>query len=286
MRSVESLLITKIRLDGGTQPRAALDFGAIEDYSEAMGGGAKFPAVTVFYDGTDYWLADGFHRVKAAFAAGFDTIECDLRQGTLEDAQWFSLSANKSNGLRRTNEDKQRAVKAALTHPRGAGLSDNQVARHCGVTQPTVAAWREKLGLSSKILKIARRAVTRAGTTYQQDTTNIGNRQTRSRRSKNAAASDAISEQPTRPSLDAIVRAVRVISDCDAAMSDIAAQVASQPDHEEIIAAMEKANEFLELCAAQARTSWVSDGSTRGTSAPGVTASPHDGDAATGPTVA
>jgi transposase-like protein len=286
MKSVESLPITNLRLDGGTQPRAALDFGAVEDYSEAMGAGAKFPAVTVFYDGTAYWLADGFHRVKAAFAAGFDTIECDLRQGALEDAQWFSLSANKSNGLRRTNEDKQRAVKAALMHELGAGLSDKQVARHCGVTPPTVAAWREKLGLSIKILKIAHRAVTRAGTTYQQNTANIGPRKARPRRPTKVVASDATSEPPARPSLDAIVRAVRLIGDCDAAMSDIAAQVASQPDHEEIVAAMEKANEFLELCAAQARTSGVFDSSTRCADAPGVTAGPDDGDPAISPPVA
>lgn len=283
MKCVESLPITSIRLDGGTQPRAALDFGAIEDYSEAMSAGAKFPAVTVFYDGTDYWLADGFHRVKAAFAAGFDLIECDLRQGAVEEAQWYSLSANKSNGLRRTTEDKQRAVKAALTHTRGAGLSDKQVARHCGVTPPTVAAWRGKLGLSIKILMIARRVVTRAGTTYQQNTANIGPRKAQSHRPKKVPASDAADEPPAQQTLDAIVRAVRLISDCDAATRDIAAQVASQPDHEEIIAAMEKANEFLELCAAQARTPGVFLGCA---GAPGVTASPDDGDTAVGPPVA
>jgi len=72
--------ISRIRLDGGTQPRAALDFSAIEDYSEAMVAGAKFPPVTVFYDGTDYWLADGFHRVKAAYAAEHDMIECEVHQ--------------------------------------------------------------------------------------------------------------------------------------------------------------------------------------------------------------
>ncbi|MDR3719111.1 MAG: hypothetical protein P4K98_09935 [Bryobacteraceae bacterium] len=145
MKHGEFLPIANIRLDGGTQPRAALDSGAIEDYYEAMGAGVKFPAVTVFYDGTDYWLADGFHRVKAAFAAGFDAIECDLRQGTLEDAQWYSFSANKSNGLRRTNEDKQRAVKAALVHPQSCKLSDHQVARHVGVDVKTVGNWRGKL---------------------------------------------------------------------------------------------------------------------------------------------
>ena len=137
--------ISRIRVDGGTQPRAALDFEAIEDYSVAMGAGAQFPPVTVFYDGTDYWLADGFHRVKAAYAAGHDTIESEVHQGTLQDAQWYSFSANRTNGLRRTTDDKQRAVRAALGHPNGAELSNRQIAAHVGVVEATVRNWREKL---------------------------------------------------------------------------------------------------------------------------------------------
>jgi hypothetical protein len=98
---VVRLPIVEIRLDGGTQPRSALDFAAIDDYAEAMAAGVRFPPVVVFHDGEHYWLADGFHRLKAAFATGFDAIDCELRQGTLEDAQWYSFSANKANGLRR-----------------------------------------------------------------------------------------------------------------------------------------------------------------------------------------
>ena len=131
-----------IRLDGGTQPRAALNVNAIEDYAKAMSAGAKFPPVAVFYDGEHYWLADGFHRIKAGCAAGLDVIDCEVHQGTVEDAQWYSFSANKANGLRRTNSDKQRAVKAALAHPRSGSLSNSEIARHCGVTTPMVGKWR------------------------------------------------------------------------------------------------------------------------------------------------
>jgi hypothetical protein len=139
------LRIDQIQMDGGTQPRALLDWDAVHDYCDAMAAGAKFPPVTVFYDGERYWLGDGFHRVKAAYAAEFETIECDVHQGTLEDAQWFSFSANRTNGLRRTNDDKQRAVRAAITHTKAAELSNRQIAAHVGVDESTVRAWREKL---------------------------------------------------------------------------------------------------------------------------------------------
>jgi hypothetical protein len=32
--------------------------------------GAKFPPVVVFFDGTNHWLGDGFHRTCAAEVAG------------------------------------------------------------------------------------------------------------------------------------------------------------------------------------------------------------------------
>lgn len=62
--------LASIRLDGGTQPRAELREDVIEDYAEAMRAGAVFPPVVVYFDGEAYWLADGFHRVKAARGAG------------------------------------------------------------------------------------------------------------------------------------------------------------------------------------------------------------------------
>jgi len=135
MTGAELIAVSNIRLDGATQPRAALNASAIEDYASAMRAGVKFPPVTVYYDGENYWLADGFHRVKAASAAGLDAIECEVCQGTREDAQWCSFSANKANGLHRTTNDKQRAVKSALLHANGISLSDGEIARHVGVDQ-------------------------------------------------------------------------------------------------------------------------------------------------------
>lgn len=196
--------ISRIRVDGGTQPRAALDFEAIEDYSVAMGAGAQFPPVAVFHDGTNYWLADGFHRLKAAYAAGHDTIESEVHQGTLEDAQWYSFSANRTNGLRRTTDDKQRAVRAALGHPNGAELSNRQIAAHVGVVEATVRNWREKLtaqiaqsprregrdGRTINITKIGKTsgtdpllpAVTNAGPDYEAPASPAPGRTTRAQR--------------------------------------------------------------------------------------------------------
>ena len=42
------LLISQIRRDGGTQPRAAINHDTVNEYLEDMKNGDKFPAVVVF----------------------------------------------------------------------------------------------------------------------------------------------------------------------------------------------------------------------------------------------
>lgn len=169
-----SLAIHAIRTDGGTQPRAVLSDDLIRDYAEAMTSGAKFPPVTVFYDGADYWLADGFHRYHAVLSLEQKTLDADIRQGALAEAQWYSYSVNQAHGLRRTNEDKRRAVEAALRHPFAGRYSDRELAKHCGVTHPFVA----KLRSSGNDYQIEpdERTVTRGGSTYTMQTANIGRR--------------------------------------------------------------------------------------------------------------
>ena len=149
--------IDRIRLDGGTQPRGRLDPSQIGNYVEDMKDGMTFPAVEICYDGTDYWLWDGFHRVHAARILGLDEIDANVTQGTQKDAQWLSYSANKAHGLHRSNGDKQRAVLASLGHPKAESLSNPQIAEHCGVSVNTVAKYRERLEATCQIDKSARR---------------------------------------------------------------------------------------------------------------------------------
>lgn len=170
---IEELALELIRQDGGTQPRAFMNSSTVDDYKEILEEGGSLPPVDVFYDGTDYWLADGYHRIQAAKQVGFKTFPCTIHQGNIEAAQWFSFGANKSHGLRRTNKDKQRAVEAALAHPKAINLSNVEIAEHCGVSEITVRRHKE---LSSTLSKIdnSTRTVTRKGKTYKQKTANIG----------------------------------------------------------------------------------------------------------------
>jgi hypothetical protein len=133
-----------LRLDGGTQSRARLDDSVAEDYAELLRAGSTFrDPLEAVYDGSSYWLWDGFHRHKGGEKAGVGTLKVNVRIGTLEDAKWLALGANKTHGLRRTNEDKRRIVEAALAMQ--PGMSDHAIAEHCGVSQPFVGSIRRSL---------------------------------------------------------------------------------------------------------------------------------------------
>lgn len=169
--------IAKIRTDGGTQPRDSINPSVVDDYTEAMVSGATFPPVTVFYDGEKYWLSDGFHRVSAARKAGLDSINAEVKQGTRREAILHSVGANADHGLRRTNADKRRAVMVLLNDNEWAQWSDRHIARICAVSQPFVSSLRGELSDNGyQIETPTARKVERNGTTYTQNTTNIGRR--------------------------------------------------------------------------------------------------------------
>ena len=189
----------QIRIDGGTQPRAELLIEVMEEYAEQMRAGVEFPPITVFFDGKEYWLADGFHRFGAALRARpGDPIEVEVLQGTQADAQWYSFGVNKTHGLRRAPEDKERAVRAALSHTNGVRMSDRQIAEHVGVSHPFVAKIRGKLELSGNVSRCATRTVTRGTSTYQQNTTKIGGKKKQSANCKPSRRMASRIQQPTR----------------------------------------------------------------------------------------
>ena len=139
------LALSMIRTDGGTQPRAGLNSEVVDEYAEAMTSGAEFPTVTVFYDGTDYWLTDGFHRLEAAKKIGSLTIRADVQQGTRRSAVLHSVGVNATHGLRRSNADKRRAVLTLLNDPEWRNWSDREIARRCGVSNRLVSNLRREI---------------------------------------------------------------------------------------------------------------------------------------------
>lgn len=143
------IALSKIRIDGGTQARVELNQETVAEYAEAYRSGAAMPPVVLFYDGTTYWLADGFHRYFGAKQAGLAEIWEEITPGTKRDAVLFSLAANARHGLRRTNADKRKAVSVLLNDPEWSAWSDNDIAKRCSVSNHLVADVKKSLTWNS-----------------------------------------------------------------------------------------------------------------------------------------
>lgn len=172
--TIQMMSIDAIRLDERCQPRMSINPEVIDEYAEAMTQGAEFPPLTVYRDGSTFWLADGFHRIAAAKYAGKQHIVCDVQQGTIRDAILHAVGANANHGMRRTNADKRRAVETLLKDSEWSHWSDSEIARRCSVDHKTVARIRQSLGDSQ--VTDERTYTDRYGNTRTMNTANIGRR--------------------------------------------------------------------------------------------------------------
>jgi len=139
------LELNKIILNPEIQPRVELDDSHIEDLKNDLMEGAVFPPVVVFYDGSKYRLASGFHRYFAYQRAGLSEIEAEIREGGERDAQLYGVGSNATHGKRRTNADKRRAVAILLKDEEWGKWSDRHIAEVCRVSQPLVSDVRKEL---------------------------------------------------------------------------------------------------------------------------------------------
>lgn len=142
--TMESIELDRIR-DCGSQMREQMHAETVAEYAEALLDGAVFPPVVLFHDGTDHWLADGFHRLEAHRKIGRKEIAAEVRQGSSRDAILHGIGSNATHGLRRTQVDKRRAVVRLLQDPHWGKWSDRKIGEAARVDHKTVAKIKREL---------------------------------------------------------------------------------------------------------------------------------------------
>lgn len=200
----------------GTQSRVSVDTKTVDEYAESLQNGATLPPVTVFFDGTNYWLADGFHRLAAHRRLNRREIEVEQRDGTQRDAILHSVGANASHGLRRSNADKRRAVEMLLSDPEWSKWSSEAIAKQCHVSPHTVAAIRKSISANAEIDEPVTRKVERNGTVYEQKTANIGRSAQPEPAPQPAPANDAPpwdDAPPPMTEMEALEQSLREVTD-------------------------------------------------------------------------
>jgi len=199
---IQQVPLTSILTDAACQGRVKIRPSVVRDYWRAMAeqiseGGLRFPPIVLFTDGQHFWLADGFHRILAARAAGLSEFPADLRPGTERDALLFSIACNGAHGLPRTNADKRKAVTLLLADAEWSQWSDREIARRCQVNQSFVTRLRRRLSDAGHQMRP--RKMKRGDTVYEMRARKNG--------SQTPAPGQAVSlpnEAPSKPPTDCL----------------------------------------------------------------------------------
>lgn len=146
MKLLRDIRIGLVAVHPDWQHRVGENAEHTKDLVEAYESGAVLPPLDAveLHDGS-YALVDGYHRLAAKRALGHDRV--DLRvvaKGSQDDAVWWACAANRTHGLRRSAEEKRKAVAAALSHANAGDLSNKDIAAHCGVSYDLVASMRSR----------------------------------------------------------------------------------------------------------------------------------------------
>lgn len=147
MGEIRAIELGQIQMDTSIQCRASINSETVTDYAECMTEGNEFPPVVLFGVNGKFWIADGWHRIMAAKQVGYTDIQADVMSGGRVEALKYALSANTSNGMRRTNEDKKRCVEIALAE--FGNLSSRAIAEMCGVSDRYVGRVRDVSGANN-----------------------------------------------------------------------------------------------------------------------------------------
>lgn len=133
--------LDEVVADEAVQPRAnGLDAAHVEEMAGWLlaDPGRDLPPVVVYADPdtNDHVLSEGFHRLAAYRRAGREAIPCEVRDGDRAAARLNAAASNRGHGLKRSNEDKNNAVRIVLTLK--PDWTQDAIAEFVGVDQKTV----------------------------------------------------------------------------------------------------------------------------------------------------
>jgi hypothetical protein len=143
--------ISEITADSLIQPRETLNKEKLTEYGKILSNGEDLDPVDLCYDGSVYWLADGFHRLEVYRLASKTHIPADIRQGTRRDAILVGIERNVKHGLGLTLAERKNAARRLLLDSEWRVWSNRKIGRICGLNHETVSAIKNNLNSNQSI---------------------------------------------------------------------------------------------------------------------------------------
>ncbi len=155
--NMPNIKISEIDITPETQVREKICQSTVDEYAKAMQDGASFPPIELIEEGPMYLIADGHHRYEAAKKIGQETIEANLREGTVRDAILIGLTANHNHGLRLSLGDRRRMVSILLSDQEWCHWSNAEIAKKCSCSVELVSKIRSAMGVEKEITSCLRK---------------------------------------------------------------------------------------------------------------------------------
>jgi hypothetical protein len=163
-KKIQNIATSLIRTDGQTQMRASLNQEKVREYAEIVRECLEvaeektpvdanildyletpFPPVVLFYDGREYWVGAGHHRIRAFELNNIPVAPADVRDGGFREALFYATGGNK-HGLPMSTADKRKAVTILLQDEEWSQqMSLREIAAHAGVSHEFVRQMATKL---------------------------------------------------------------------------------------------------------------------------------------------
>ena len=213
---MKELNIADIRIDGGTQIRKKLNQDKVDEYAQQMDDGVVFPSITVFFDGSSYWLASGFHRLFGEKKRGSTSVNAIVKNGTIEDATLFALGDNK-HGLNMTAEDYRRSVEIMLKHPKWGEWSNIKIAEWIGTSAMTVGRVKKERNIQKPAKKTY---VDKHGNESTMDTSKIGKKKPKDKPKKDTQNASSDSYDPQEEKFKELMDTVTNLADENTLLRD------------------------------------------------------------------
>jgi hypothetical protein len=191
-----------------------LDQEHVAELEATLRAGGTLPPSDIFYDGHNYWVADGNHRHAAALRAGA-LFDVRVHKGDLRAAIIFALRANAEHGLKLTNDDKRLKAVTLLADPEWFKEGDSVLAGIAGgtVSQPFLLNVRKDLARLIPALSPTENALATDEALAAQVGVNVGLvRVVRRRVSEEQLATlsqNVLTDDGRRRGMDGVVREVR-----------------------------------------------------------------------------
>jgi hypothetical protein len=139
--------LTDIRVDADMQARAEMDWPHVNQLARYIKDGVQMAdPLLVYFDGTYYWLVDGFHRYSAMMQVdGIPDPTCKIVEGTKQEAEVEAMGQNGSHGKPLTRAERNQNAIDVLGHPLCADWTSEQIGLHVGLSESTVHRVRTRL---------------------------------------------------------------------------------------------------------------------------------------------